>query len=167
MEEWKKMELENTSLCLTDLDFSDLETFLHQEPAQSGDGKTAIDRASLQGASAPPPPPSGPPPPPPPLGESASSCGGGPPPPPPPPPSTGSPPPPPAVLSRLSQEGGPPPPPPPPGAPSSQQITCFSNPLQLATRQMERPGGNMRKMKTVRVRQSLSILPIFLINPPA
>ena len=138
------MELENTSLCLTDLDFSDLETFLHQEPAQSGDGKTAIEKASLQGASAPPPPlPSGPPPPPP-VGQCASFRGGSPPPPPPPPP--------PPAPPRLSQEGGPPPPPPPPGAPSSQQITCFSNPLQLATRQMERPGGNMRKMKTVRVR---------------
>ena len=35
LEEWKRMESRNNSLCLTDLDFSDLETFLEEEAEET------------------------------------------------------------------------------------------------------------------------------------
>ena len=84
MEEWKRMETENNSLCLTDLDFSDLETFLkeemEEEVSSQGEDKKATGGATLPPP--PPPPPPGPPPPPPPPG--------GPPPPPLPPGAVGA-----------------------------------------------------------------------------
>ena len=56
MEEWKRMETENNSLCLTDLDFSDLETFLKEEMEEevSSQGE---DKKATGGATLPPPPP--------------------------------------------------------------------------------------------------------------
>jgi len=128
-EEWKRMELENNSLCLTDLDFSDLDTFLEEETgAKVGnqrEDKMVTENAQQGGATLPPPPP--PPPPPP-----------GPPPPPPP-----------TRLSSSSSLRGPPPPPPPPGPLGAQPITSFSNPLCNANRLLE--GAGVRKMRSVRV----------------
>ena len=117
-EEWARMELENNCLCLTDLDFSDLQTFLEEETNEKVSSQAPQGGVTLP---QPPPPPPRPPPPPPPPGLSATSL------------------------------RGPPPPPPPPGPLGAQPITSFSNPLCNATRLMEGAGGNVRKMKSVRV----------------
>merc|ERR1711971_1082691 len=127
-EEWKRMELENNSLCLTDLDFSDLDTFLEEETgAKVGnqrEDKMVTENAQQGGATLPPPPP-------------------------PPPPPPGPPPPPPPTRLSSSSLRGPPPPPPPPGPLGAQPITSFSNPLCNANRLLE--GAGVRKMRNVRV----------------
>ena len=139
LEEWKRMESRNNSLCLTDLDFSDLETFLEEEAEEKvsrekDEKEPAAENSSGHGGSAlslPPPPPPGPPPPPPPPPGFSSSL---------------------RVLVR-----GPPPPPPPPGLAGAQPITSFSNSLCIATGLMaEGSGNNIRKMRSVRVRDTMA-----------
>ena len=119
VEEWRRMEAENNSLCLNNLDFSDLHTFLEEEVISQGEDKKPTENSFPRGGATLPPPP-------------------------PPPPPPGAPPPPPP-------QEGPPPPPPPPGPLGAQPITSFSNPLCNAPRLMEGSGGNVRKMRNVRV----------------